>query len=72
MKEYVSFVDKLPWIGKVLLAFFLDPLVYGIYRVAKGRAIAGIIWIITGGLFGFGWIIDFIQILIGKEPTILA
>ncbi len=56
----------------MLLCLFLDPLVYGIYRVAKGRLIAGIIWIITFGLFGIGWLIDFIQILMGKEPTILA
>jgi hypothetical protein len=72
MKEYVSFINKLPWIGKVLLCFFLDFLVYGIYRVAKGRVIVGIIWILTLGLFGIGWLIDFIQILLGKEPTVLV
>ncbi|MFA6627304.1 MAG: TM2 domain-containing protein [Bacilli bacterium] len=71
MKEYVSFIKKLPWIAQVLLTLFFDPIVYGIYRVAKGKLIAGVIWIITGGLFGIGWFIDFIQVLMGKEPTIL-
>jgi hypothetical protein len=43
--ESVSFVDNtMDWKSATLP--FLSPLVYGIYRVAKGRLIAGIIWII--------------------------
>lgn len=36
MKEYIKFVDDLPLIVKVLLAIFVGPIVYGIYRIAKG------------------------------------
>jgi TM2 domain-containing membrane protein YozV len=39
-----------------ILWFFLGYL--GIHRFYCGRYISGIIWFLTGGLFGIGWIID--------------
>ncbi|MCK4551726.1 MAG: hypothetical protein KAU02_02330 [Tenericutes bacterium] len=62
MKEYVKFIDGLPLILKVILALpGFDGIVYGIYRIAKGRLIVGILWIILG-IFIL-WIIDIYHIL---------
>ncbi|MCL2762733.1 MAG: TM2 domain-containing protein [Treponema sp.] len=65
-------IDKLDWIVNLLLTIFLDPLVQGINRILRGKVIIGILWFITGGLFGIGWIIDIITMLIHKKITFLA
>jgi len=39
-----------------LLWFFLG--VFGIHRFYTGRWISGIIWLLTGGLVGVGWLVD--------------
>lgn len=72
MKDYVKAIDGMPLVIKLLLAIFLDPIIYGIYRIAKGRILVGIIWIITGGLFGIGWIIDIITLVTSEKITFLA
>ena len=65
-------IDKLDWILKLLLTIFFDPLVQGINRLLRGRLIIGILWIITGGVFGIGWVIDVITMLLSKDITFLA
>lgn len=72
MNEYVKAIDGLSLIVKLLLAIFVGQIIYGIYRIAKGKVIIGIIWIITGGLFGIGWIIDVVTILLSNKVTFLA
>lgn len=72
MKDYVKAIDGMPLVVKLLLAIFLGPIIYGIYRIAKGRILVGIIWIITGGLFGIGWIIDIITLVTSEKITFLA
>jgi len=72
MDGYVKAVDGLPLIVRVLLAFFVGPIVYGIYRIANGKLILGVIWIITGGIFGIGWLIDFVMVILHGKPTILV
>ena len=62
MKEYIKFIDGLPLILKVILALpALDGIFYGIYRIAKGKVIVGILWIIFGAFIL--WIIDIFHIL---------
>ena len=57
-------IDSLGWFINLILTIFLDPLVQGINRILRGRLIFGILWIITGGIFGIGWLIDIITMLI--------
>ena len=65
-------IDDLDWIVKLILTIFFDPLVQGINRILRGKAIIGILWIITGGIFGIGWIIDIVTMLLNKDITFLA
>ncbi len=62
MKEYVKFIDGLPKILKFILALpGLDGIFYGLYRIAKGRIIIGILWFVLG--FAILWIIDLYHIV---------
>jgi hypothetical protein len=65
-------IDKLGWLIKLVLTIFLDPLVQGINRILRGKLITGLLWIITGGIFGIGWLIDIVTMLINKDITFLA
>lgn len=71
MKEYVKFIDDLPYIMKIILALpGLDGIFYGIYRIAKGRLLIGILWIILG--FAILWIIDLISVILNGKVTFLT
>ena len=65
-------IDKLDWLIKLILTIFVDPIVMGINRILRGNLIIGIIWIITGGIFGIGWLIDIITMVLNKDITFLA
>ena len=65
-------IDKLDWIIKLVLTIFLDPIVMGINRILRGKVIIGLLWIITGGIFSIGWIIDIVTMLLKKDITFLA
>ena len=48
----------------LLLCIFLGGL--GIHRFYVGKIGTGIIWLLTGGCFGIGYIVDIVMIATGK------
>lgn len=68
MNAYVKFIDGLPFIVRLILAFpTLDGIVYGLYRIAKGHLIAGLIWIFVGTVIT--WILDIYSLLTEGKIT---
>ena len=65
-------IDSLGWPVCLILTIFFDPLVQGINHILRGKLIIGIIWIITGGIFGIGWLIDIVTMILNKDITVLA
>ncbi|MGN1195818.1 MAG: TM2 domain-containing protein [Acutalibacteraceae bacterium] len=52
------------WLTTLLLFLFLGGI--GVHRFYVGKIGTGILYILTLGVFGIGYIVDFIKILIGK------
>lgn len=74
---FVSAMDGLPWVVKIILCIPIINWVYGIYRIVKGIStndtlmwIVGILWIIPGSVIC--WLIDLICTIVYKKPTVLA
>jgi hypothetical protein len=67
-----SEIDKLGWPIVLILTIFFDSIAHGINRILRGKLLYGAIWIITGGLFGIGWVIDVITVLLYKDIKILV
>jgi len=67
-------IDKLPYLIKLILTVIPATgfIFQGINRVLRGKLIYGILWIITGGLFAIGWIIDVITMVVNKDIKILV
>lgn len=62
--QYPQGKPKNKWVA-FLLCFFLGTL--GVHRFYEGKIATGILWLLTAGLLGIGWLVDVICILC--KPT---
>ncbi len=72
-----SSIEKLPFVLNMILTILLNPLWQGINRIMRNRndavmILVGVLWILTLGLFGVGWIIDIVTMAMYKEVRLLA
>ncbi|MGE0003879.1 MAG: hypothetical protein AB7S88_05420 [Candidatus Izemoplasmatales bacterium] len=71
MKDYVNLIDGFPlWLRVILALPGINNFVYGIYRIAKGRLIIGILWLLFGGWFLS--LIDIVTLITRGKITFLA
>lgn len=70
--EFVKEFNRLNIIVKLVLTFFFDPILGAVYRIARGNLLWGILWFVTAGFFGIGWLIDLITVLMHNKYTVLV
>ncbi|HHV06537.1 MAG TPA: TM2 domain-containing protein [Anaerolineaceae bacterium] len=64
MSRYVVITSDKKKITALLLCIFLG--VFGAHQFYVGKIGKGLLYLFTVGLFGIGWIVDIIKILIGS------
>ncbi len=62
--DYTSSVSRKNKVVTLFLCIFLGP--YGIHYFYVGKIGIGILYLLTAGLFGIGWIVDIFRIILGN------
>lgn len=71
MKSYVKAINNLPFILRLIFALpVVDGIVYGIYRICKGKVLIGVLWIFFGA--AILWIVDLLSIIFCKKIVFLV
>ncbi|MEG1581762.1 MAG: hypothetical protein RR334_01200 [Clostridia bacterium] len=69
--SFTGWIDSLPlWVKFIFALPVLDGIFYGIYRILKGKVVAGIIWIFVGATIG--WIADIVCLALYKKVTLFV
>ena len=75
--KFVKAIDNLPWLVKLLLCLPIIDIIWAVYRIVKGAVkkdvlliVAGILWIVFGGVIL--WLIDLVSIIIWKHIKLFA
>lgn len=55
------------WILWLIFQIFFGAITGFIARILKGHIISGILYLLTGGFFVIGWIVDIISLLIHHD-----
>ena len=67
LNQMITFEERRTIMSKtaaIVITFFLGGL--GVHRFMAGKVGTGIVWLLTGGCFGIGWLIDFIKVCKGE------
>lgn len=69
--------DEAPWIIGLFMTVIIDPIWQGVNRIMRHRGepkdiAVGVLWLLTLGLFGIGWILDIISVAVFKTIKIFA
>ena len=48
----------------ILITFFLGGL--GVHRFMAGKTGTGVLWLLSGGAIGIGWLVDLFKVCTGK------
>lgn len=63
---------NLSWLVNLILTILIDPVWQGVRRILRGNVLIGILWIITAGGFGIGWVLDVVAVLFYHDIKWLA
>lgn len=55
------------WVLLLILQIFFGPITGCVVRILKGHILSGILYLLTGGFFVIGWIVDIISLLIHHD-----
>lgn len=77
MAKFVSAMDDMPWIVKLILCIPALNIVWAIYRIVKGISqkntlmlVFGILWIVPGAVIC--WLVDLISTIVFGRPKFFA
>ncbi|MGE4342589.1 MAG: hypothetical protein AB7E23_05850 [Bacilli bacterium] len=57
----------LDYVVHLILMIFAGVLWGGVIRIVRGKTLMGVLYILTGGFFFIGWILDIINLLTKKN-----
>ena len=61
---YTDNYSKKDWLITLLLGLFFG--IFGLHRFYVNKVGTGILWVLTFGVFGIGWLVDMIMIVMGS------